>query len=83
MEEFKINDYLTLKLVGRDTVIYVAKKRFIECKFLLINISIEEVSSFDKIESIDAVSERLDKSMEKNFKRNLDISSYEFPLISS
>lgn len=77
MKEFKINNCLKLKLIGRETVIYVARKRFIECKFLLINIPIEEVSSFDKIESIDEASERLDKSMEKDFKRNLDISPYD------
>lgn len=74
MAEFKINAYLTLKLEGRETVIYVADKRFIECKFLLINIPIEEISSFDKIESVDEAAERLDKSMELDYDRNLDIS---------
>ncbi len=77
MEEFEINDYLTLKLIGHETVIYVADKKFIECKFILINIPIGEVSTFDKIESIDEVSERLDKSMEKDLKRKLDISFYD------
>lgn len=74
MAEFKINDYLTLKLKGRETVIYVADEKFIECKFLLISIPIEEVSSFDNIESIDAAAERLDESMELDYDRNLNIS---------
>ena len=64
MQEFKVNDFVTLKLEGKDTVIYVAGERFRQCKYLLLNIPVEEVSSFDEIDSIDEVAEKLDNSLE-------------------
>lgn len=62
--KFVVNKFLTLKLEGKKTSIYVKGTRFKQCKFLLINIPIEEVSYLDGIESIDAVSERLEHSFE-------------------
>lgn len=37
MQEFKVNDYITLKLENNTTVIYVDNKRFNQCKFLLMD----------------------------------------------
>lgn len=65
MIEFKINDYILLRLEDGKTVIYVAGKRFRQCKYLLLDIPIDEISEFDQIESIDDAAERLDKSMEE------------------
>ncbi len=64
MQEFKINDYISLKLESKKTVIYVAGEPFKQCKFLLLNIPIDEIKSFDEIESIDEAAEKLDRSME-------------------
>ena len=40
--EFKLNDYITLKLVGDQTNVYVNGERFMLCKRLVLNIPIEE-----------------------------------------
>ena len=40
LKEFKINDFITLKLEGNSTVIYVDGKEFKHCKYLLLKISI-------------------------------------------
>lgn len=46
------------------TNIYVKGELFRQCSYLLINIPIEEISSFDELESIDEAAEKLDRSME-------------------
>ncbi len=61
--EFKINEYITLKLENRETVIYVNGERFIQCKYLLLNIPIGETEGAEKVEdikSIDEAAETLD-----------------------
>lgn len=67
--EFKVNDFITLKLERVDgnveTVIYVAGKRFRQCKFLLLEIPVNEIQSFDDIVSIDEAAEKLDHSQER------------------
>jgi Leucine-rich repeat (LRR) protein len=64
--EFKINNYLTLKLKNEKTVIYVNNERFLQCKYLLIEIPTDRINEFDDFMSIDDVSEKLDHSLEKN-----------------
>ena len=64
MREFRVNKYITLKLKGKETFIYVKGEKFIQCKYLLLNIPVDKVSSFDEIESIDEAAELLDKSLE-------------------
>ena len=39
MKEFKVNEYITLKLEGGKTNIYVKDRLFNQCKFLLLNIN--------------------------------------------
>lgn len=69
---FKVNQYISLKLEdgkkGKETVIYVDGKRFNQCKFLLLNIPVDKIKSFDEIDSVDEASERLDRSLEKGSK---------------
>ncbi len=74
MQEFRVNEYITLKLEedpttlklgGKETVIYVSGEKFQQCKYLLINIPVDEVSTFDEIQSIDEAAERLDRTMEQ------------------
>jgi len=64
LKQFKVNEYITLKLEEKKTVIYVAGKRFQQCKFLLLNISAEEISVFNNIESVDEAAEKLNHSLE-------------------
>ncbi len=67
---FKINDYLTVKLIysekeGRyTTIIFTGGEKFLQCKFLLMPIPVDKISSFSEISSIDEAAEKLDASLE-------------------
>ena len=50
---FKINYYLSLKLEHGHTQIYVKNKCFNTCKYLLFDLNLNELESYDKIKSID------------------------------
>jgi len=65
LKEFKVNEFLSLRLEGDKTFIYVEGKRFDQCRFLLLDVSIEQARSFDEIESIDEAAEKLDRSLER------------------
>ncbi len=67
MLEFKVNDYITLKLENNQSKIYVKDKLFNQCKFLLLEILVDEITSFDEIDSIDEVAEKLDHSLEPRY----------------
>ncbi|KKK42954.1 MAG: leucine-rich repeat domain protein [Candidatus Lokiarchaeum sp. GC14_75] len=70
--EFRINEYITLKLKKGKTIIYIKDKEFLQCKYLLIEIPIENIKEFKNILSIDELSEKLDHSLEEKRKpRNL------------
>ena len=64
-KEFKVNDYITLKLEDGNTNIYVKGELFNQCRFLILNIQVDKISSFDDIESIDEAAEKLDVSLER------------------
>lgn len=64
MQEFKVNDFITLRLEGKDTVIYVAGKRFQQCKYLFISMPVDELDSTDEINSIDEAAENFNASPE-------------------
>ncbi|MFX1275298.1 MAG: hypothetical protein ACFFBP_08955 [Promethearchaeota archaeon] len=70
MKEFKINAYITLKLEGINTNIYLDEHLFQQCKYLAFNFPIDEVHEFDDIQSIDEMEEN-DRS---NTYKELDIS---------
>lgn len=70
MKEFKINKYITLKLLGikhRETVIYVDGEVFMQCKYLLI-INPQEKRIQKDIKSIDEASELLSGELERDLK---------------
>ena len=46
------------------TRIYISGEPIMQCKFLLLNINVDEISALDEIESIDEATEKLDASME-------------------
>ncbi|MFX1344165.1 MAG: leucine-rich repeat domain-containing protein [Promethearchaeota archaeon] len=66
MKSFKVNDFITLKLENKKTVIYVAGKLFQQCKFLLLSIPIDKVSMFNGIETVDEAAEKLNRVLENN-----------------
>ena len=51
--EFEINQYITLKLENKRTVIYVNHIRFLNCIRLALNIQKSNVEMYDEINSID------------------------------
>ncbi len=73
MREFQVNKYLSLQLENEDTIIYVGGERFRQCKYLLLNIKIDEIQSFDGVESIDEVVAKLDKSQEYSDLKTVQI----------
>lgn len=73
MREFRINSFLSLKLEFDETIIYVNGKRFDQCKFLLVNIPVESVSTFDEIDSIDEIGEGLDNILEAGEESEIQI----------
>ncbi len=62
--EFKINEYLELRLEDAKTNIYIGERLFNQCKYLLLNMSSDNFKRYDKIESMDEAAEKLDRSME-------------------
>ena len=61
---FKINNYLTLKLENNKSIIYVNNKKFIQCKYLLLNNQVYEAEIRKHNTNIDRIAESLDNSLE-------------------
>jgi len=73
--EFIVSDFISLKLENGKTSLYVNEKLFNQCKYLLLEIPVKELSLFSELDSIDEISELLDKSNEfKNSKENFVVS---------
>ena len=61
-QEYRINEYITLKLEEGKTNIYVAREKFIQCKYLLL---VDPEKTFDdEIDSIDDAAEKYDAFLE-------------------
>ena len=75
MQEFRVSEYLSLRLEDHRTIIYVGKMRFLQCKYLLLNIAVDEMQYLGEIESIDEAAERLDKSLEGFEQTEIEIPS--------
>ncbi|MEE9379221.1 MAG: leucine-rich repeat domain-containing protein [Candidatus Lokiarchaeia archaeon] len=52
-KDFVVNDFLSLKLENGKTVIYVNGKKFIQCKYLLIDIPFEQADEIAAVFNID------------------------------
>lgn len=63
-----MNEYLELKYdeSNNETFIYVNNREFKKYKFLFLDIPINNFNKINKIESIDEVESKLDKSLECN-----------------
>ncbi len=68
MLEFKINDYITLKLKENKTILYVGGKEFMQCKRLVLMIPSERIHLFDEIKSIDEVIDNIDEFVDIHSK---------------
>ena len=58
-QEYQINTFLTVRMQNGQTLICVTNEPFSLCKSLIFNIPMDNIKSFDKIESIDDVAEKL------------------------
>ena len=58
-KEFKVNEYLSLRLEEGKTNIYVRGRFFQQCKFLLLDIPLENSEEYSNINSIDEAADRL------------------------
>ena len=59
MNEFKINDFLTLRLEENTINIYVKGEFFEQCKFLMVNIPTKRTKKNDEIDSMNEVANLL------------------------
>jgi len=60
---FKINKYITLRLEDSKSKIYIGGNIFQQCKYLLLDILIDETRDYGDIESIDEAEEKLQTPM--------------------
>ncbi|MFX1259037.1 MAG: hypothetical protein ACFFAN_14355, partial [Promethearchaeota archaeon] len=74
MREFVINNYLKLKLERNRTNIYINNTLFNHCKYILLDIPIEQIEDFNEIDSIDEAAEKLNHSLERLYQKNIKIS---------
>lgn len=71
--EFRINEYITLKLEDKKTNIYVNGNLFRQCKYLLLEIPVNKVSLINKIDSIDEAAAILDRSLEGSKEKKIEV----------
>jgi hypothetical protein len=57
-ESFPLTEHLSLKLVNDKTEVYIIGKRFMVCKYLILNIPVNKTHKYDDIQSIDHLIER-------------------------
>lgn len=71
--KFEVNEYITIKLEKENVNIYVGGELFNQCKYILINKTIDELIDLDSINSIDELAENLDHSLERIEPELIDI----------
>lgn len=54
---FDVNEHITMKLEYNRTNIYIYGHKYFHCKYLLINIPIDEIDKYNRFESMDEVIE--------------------------
>ncbi|MEE9379602.1 MAG: hypothetical protein V3V33_16375 [Candidatus Lokiarchaeia archaeon] len=67
-KEFKVNEFLSLKLERGKTFIYVNRKQFKHCKYVLLNISVDDIEKYSSMNSINEVINKLDHSLEEDIE---------------
>lgn len=56
-KEFKVNEYITLKLESGESFIYIKGEKFLQCIRLVLNIGAKDITIYDQIDSIDEVAD--------------------------
>ncbi|MEE9377134.1 MAG: hypothetical protein V3V33_03770 [Candidatus Lokiarchaeia archaeon] len=74
MLKFTINAFLDLRLEDGRTNIYVNNKLFMHCKYILLNIPIDKIEDFERIDSIDEIVEIIDGHFEISGENQVKIS---------
>ncbi len=64
-----LNKYITLKLENNKTNIYVDGELFNQCKYILLNLNINNLDRYDNIDSIDSVIKEYSREHETNKSR--------------
>ncbi|HEC38136.1 hypothetical protein LCGC14_0886260 [marine sediment metagenome] len=77
VREFVVNNMITLKLEDGKTNLYVNGKLYIHCKYLILNIPVNEVEKFEDIKSIEEAAEKLKSTEEPGWELKYDISPEE------
>lgn len=62
----KINNFISVRLEGRETTIYIRDSPFKQCKGLVLSIPVKDIDSFNEINSIDEAAELYSKKYEFN-----------------
>lgn len=78
MNEFVINKYLSLKLENNKTNIYIKGIKYLNWKYILIDIPVENITKFENINSIDDVIETHDEAIINTKKKNYTFSAIGF-----
>ena len=65
MLKFQINEYLELRLEHSKTNIYVNNELFIQCKYLLLNLPLNEMEGLEVIDSIDDAVAKLNRKLDQ------------------
>jgi len=65
MKEFKVNEYISLRLESEQTVIYIKGKCFHHCKSLLYNVPVKEIKDYEDIQCIDDLESICENQTEK------------------
>lgn len=73
MKEFQINKYITLKIENGRTNIYVKRELFRYCTILVLNIPATKISDFDKIQSIDELSDNQNDDLDGSSNDSISI----------
>ena len=74
MKEFKINDYISLRLEKDKTNVYINDEKIIQCKYLLLqDLNDNSIIHEDDFSSIDQLAERLDKTLELSDSINAQV----------
>lgn len=55
MQTFIANEFISLKLEGDKTEIYINDKRFNQCKYLLISLPVQELDDWEEYKSMDEI----------------------------
>lgn len=63
--EFKVNDYISLRLENDVTNIYINNKLFNQCKLLLLDIPVGKITPTEEVQSVDEMLEQQDISIEE------------------